>query len=302
MYMKRNLLLIIGLLSVSISCAQNLQFREQRIKERADLDKDGKVSLQEAQAIINLSLMASRIDMFSIKSYEDLRHFPNLEYLHTGYTTADTIDLSHNPKIREVDFSGAKSPNLVIIFPPGVNMVRQSSDDIWSSNKKYIRKDTEDATDDFVAAKAGSEVFVTVEEDNLFSRCFAHCDTDGDGKVTFKEAAEATVLSLHLGGRSNIVEDYGFLRFFPKLVRLHVGNTAVEGLDLSSNPCLEEVVLEEALWLRVVKVSGPALPRFYCPPDTKVMTILVGKDVKMPSDPAQLNLEKHLDFTSPQQK
>ena len=79
--MKRNLLLIIGLLSVSISCAQNLQFREQRIKERADLDKDGKVSLQEAQAITNLSLMAARIDMFSIKSYEDLRHFPNLEYL-----------------------------------------------------------------------------------------------------------------------------------------------------------------------------------------------------------------------------
>lgn len=295
--MKRSILILFGLLATSLSCAQNLRFKENRIKVQADADRDGKVSEQEAKAVISLSLMANRSDMFQISSYDDLRYFPNLEYLYTGYTDVDTIDLRNNPKIREVDYTGARSKNLTILFAPGVNMVKPTSDDIWTSSKKYIRKETDDACKVSVTDKDGNDVFITIEEGDFFSRCFTGCDANQNGKVTYAEAAEATTLSLHFGGRSNVIDNYDFLRFFPKLVRLHLGNTTVEGIDLSHNILLEEVNMEEALWLRVVKVAGPVLPKFYCPADVKIMTILVGDSVKMPSNPDQLNLEKYLDFS-----
>ena len=168
---------------------------------------------------------------------------------------------------------------------------------INEQSKKYIRKETYDACKVSVTDKDGNDVFITIEEGNFFSRCFTGCDANQNGKVTYAEAAEATTLSLHFGGRSNVIDNYDFLRFFPKLVRLHLGNTTVEGIDLSHNILLEEVNMEEALWLRVVKVAGPVLPKFYCPADVKIMTILVGDSVKMPSNPDQLNLEKYLDFS-----
>ena len=153
-----------------------------------------------------------------------------------------------------------------------------------------------------VAATAqvkADDVFLRIADDNMFSRCFADCDKNGDNIVTYAEAEETTTLSLNHGGRQNIIENYDFLKIFPNLTALHVGNTTVESIDLSHNPKLEIVSLENALWLRVVKVADGNMPRMLCPPDAKVMTVIVGESPGIPANLDALNAEKHLNFSEP---
>ena len=149
------------------------------------------------------------------------------------------------------------------------------------------------------AQTKNDDVFIRIADDNMFSKCFVSCDKNGDNIVTYSEAAEATILSLSYGGRLNIIEDYNFLKHFPNLTALHVGNTTVESIDLSHNPKLEHVSLEQALWVRVVRFANGTSPQLFCPPDAKAMTILVGEDDKMPADLDKLNVEKYLIFSQP---
>lgn len=151
-----------------------------------------------------------------------------------------------------------------------------------------------------MAQSKSDDVFIRITDDNMFSKCFTNCDQNGDSQVTYAEAAEATTLLLQYGGRLNIIEDYDFLKFFPNLTTLHVGNTTVESIDLSRNPKLERVNLQLALWLRVVCVANGNIPQMLCPPDAKLMTVIVGNKEDIPADPDQLNLEKHLYFNEPE--
>ena len=144
------------------------------------------------------------------------------------------------------------------------------------------------------------DVFIRITDDNMFSKCFVSCDQNGDNIVTYTEAAEATILALSHGGRLNIIEDYSFLKYFPNLTALHVGNTTVESIDLSHNPKLEHVSLEQALWVRVVCVANGNIPQILCPPDAKLMTVIIGDKANIPANPDQLNLEKHLYFSEPE--
>ncbi len=153
-----------------------------------------------------------------------------------------------------------------------------------------------------VAAKAqvkGDDVFLRISDDSMFSRCFIGCDLNGDNIITYDEAEATTILTLDPGGRLNIIENYDFLKYFPNLTALHVGNTTVESIDLSHNPKLEIVNLENALWLRVVKVAGSNIPRLFCPRDAKVMTVIVGESPGIPANLDALNAEKHLNFSEP---
>ena len=92
-----------------------------------------------------------------------------------------------------------------------------------------------------MAAKAqNSGEFIKIEDHNIYSKCFEPCDTNGDGIVTYDEAAAATMLVLDRGGRSNIVTDYSFLKYFPNLTAFSVGNTPETVIDLSCLKKLEE--------------------------------------------------------------
>lgn len=98
-----------------------------------------------------------------------------------------------------------------------------------------------------------------------FSRCFTPCDLNKDGIVTYGEAEQTTMLDLSPGGRKNIISNYDFLRYFPNLTHLHLGNATLEEIDLSRNPKLEEVVCSLALWLKQVKLAKGCCPRIYYP-------------------------------------
>ena len=111
----------------------------------------------------------------------------------------------------------------------------------------------------------GDDVFITITDHDLYSRCFTTCDADGDGKVTYAEAKEATTLILDSGGRMNIIENYDFLKYFPNLTTLSVGNTTVESIDLSKNPKLEHLALFNALWIKEITLAVGCHPEIVYP-------------------------------------
>lgn len=108
-------------------------------------------------------------------------------------------------------------------------------------------------------------VFIVITDDNVFSRCFTKCDLNDDRMVSYAEAAMATTLSLDYGGRKNIISDYSFLKYFPNLTHLSIGNTPNETIDLSNNPKLEVLDLRGGLWITEVTLAMGCSPRIFFP-------------------------------------
>ena len=95
---------------------QDAGFRDFCLRDkRLNADKDNMITEEEAKAATRLSLMNFRSFMRNIKSYADLKYFPNLEYFHAGYTYAETIDLSCCPKLKEVDLSDCRMLKTIIL-------------------------------------------------------------------------------------------------------------------------------------------------------------------------------------------
>lgn len=96
-------------------------FADEGIKEfclrnrKIDADQNGEISIDEAKAVTKLSLMNFKSFIRNIKSYEDLKYFPNLEYFHAGYTYADTLDLSCLKKLKELDVSDCRMLKTIIL-------------------------------------------------------------------------------------------------------------------------------------------------------------------------------------------
>ncbi len=106
-----------------------------------------------------------------------------------------------------------------------------------------------------VSAQSGTGIFMKIDEHDMFSQCFASCDANKDGIVTFDEAAATTKLSLERGGRLNIIEDYEFLKHFPNLEAISVGNTTLEVIDMHYLTKIKTVDVSNALWLKKIIVA-----------------------------------------------
>ena len=111
-----------------------------------------------------------------------------------------------------------------------------------------------------VQAQNANDTFIKIESDNIFSQCFDICDTNKDGIVTYAEAAAATKLGLDRGGRSNVIENYDFLKYFPNLEAFSVGNTQLEVIDLHVLKKLKLVNVSSALWLKKIIVGCETAP------------------------------------------
>lgn len=109
------------------------------------------------------------------------------------------------------------------------------------------------------------EAVIRITDEDMFSQCFTICDADSDGIVTVAEAEAAKVLILDKGGRLNIIEDYAFLRSFPNLEALSVGNTTLETIDLSGNPLLKQLNLQNALWVSKIILAPDCTPEILYP-------------------------------------
>ena len=118
-----------------------------------------------------------------------------------------------------------------------------------------------------VQAQEANDTFIKIEDHDMFSQCFTTCDTNNDGIVTYAEAAAATMLSLEKGGRLNIIEDYAFLKYFPNLEALSVGNTTLEIIDMHYLTKLKLVNVTNALWLKTIIVGREMAPEITGVPD-----------------------------------
>ena len=110
------------------------------------------------------------------------------------------------------------------------------------------------------AEKKEKVTVVKIEDNNIFSQCFKDIDTNGDGIVDCCEAKKATFLSLERGGRSNVITNYDFLKYFPNLTALGLGNTPLEVVDLHNQTKLEKLHVGNALFLKKVIVGGEKAP------------------------------------------
>ena len=117
------------------------------------------------------------------------------------------------------------------------------------------------------------EAVIRITDEDMFSQCFTICDADSDGIVTVAEAEAAKVLILDKGGRLNIIEDYSFLSHFPSLEALSIGNTTLETVDLSANPHLQQLNLQNALWIKTRVLAPDCNPEILYPAGTDSVTI-----------------------------
>lgn len=111
---------------------------------------------------------------------------------------------------------------------------------------------------------------VKIEDNNIFSQCFKDVDANGDGVVDCCEAKKATFLSLERGGRSNIIDNYDFLKYFPNLTAFGVGTTPVEVIDLSRQQKLEKLNVSNASWLKKIILAEGCKPEISGKDDVKV--------------------------------
>ena len=109
-------------------------------------------------------------------------------------------------------------------------------------------------------AQNANDVFIKIENENVYSQCFDVCDTNKDGVVTYAEAAATTKLGLDRGGRSNIIESYELLKYFPNLEAFSVGNTAMETIDLHMLKKLKLVNVSSAPWVKKIIVGCEKAP------------------------------------------
>ncbi|MBQ7663817.1 MAG: hypothetical protein IJS43_01170 [Bacteroidaceae bacterium] len=80
-----------------------------------DTNRDGEISVREAMQAEGLSLMSLKSFICIITRYDDLKHFPNLEWLHAGSTKADTLDVSGNKALKMLDLSDCRALSTVIV-------------------------------------------------------------------------------------------------------------------------------------------------------------------------------------------
>lgn len=85
------------------------------LRNKIDTNKDGNISLEEAAAATRLSLMNYRSYVRNIKSYEDLKYFPNLEYFHAGFSYVETVDVSCCPKLKELNVSDCHMLKIIVL-------------------------------------------------------------------------------------------------------------------------------------------------------------------------------------------
>ena len=110
-----------------------------------------------------------------------------------------------------------------------------------------------------------SDTVISMKEFSIFSNCFKDIDTNGDGIVDAAEASAATILVLDRGGRSNIINNYDFLKHFPNLKAFSVGTTTAEVIDLHYLGKLENLNLTNALFLQKIILAQGCQPEIINP-------------------------------------
>ena len=141
--MKKILLVFAMILLGSAAFAQELKFSDPEVLRCAlnsgDINGDGILSKAEADSLTVLNLTVYRIQVFEVKTYEDLKMFPNLRKVWLGESELEKVDLSANyklefvavqsPRLRELVLAVGCCPQLVTPHSEGALTVRRVYND-----------------------------------------------------------------------------------------------------------------------------------------------------------------------------
>ena len=98
--------------------AQNLKFADQEVLrcalKSADINEDGILQKAEADSLTVLNLTVYRSHIFEVKTYEDLKLFPNLKKVWLGESEIQELDLSPNYKLEVVAVQSTNLKTLVL--------------------------------------------------------------------------------------------------------------------------------------------------------------------------------------------
>lgn len=223
--------------------AQILLFKDASVKrcalEQWDENNDGKLTVGEAEKATRLWLMfPSRKDMFVINTYDDMRFFPNLEYLNAGKAwKVEIIDLSNNPKLKEVDLSFCLySDSKKVKYAEGLTMVPKPSDDPWKRANSIYDNDNVYIREDLIDKSKNPE----------------------NVEILDFNPKDGTDWPIH-------INDFSALRHFPRLRILRTGDSYVDTLDLSNNPLLEEVDASRCQALTTIILAKGQKPHIVMP-------------------------------------
>lgn len=274
---------------------QILLFKDPKVKRCAlawDGNKDGELTVGEAETVIGLWLMfPHRKDMFVISCYDDLRFFPNLEYLHAGKSwRVEVIDLSHNPKLKEVNLYYCDRKTLKEVrYAEGLTMVQKPSRDrdFFDEPDVFVRVDLADKPEALPSyryrVKSDSIVIegedfskysvdvnsILIEDDAFRLSCLARgADRNNDYNITSYEAELVGTLDFNETentGGPTLNTDFSELRYFPRLHTLRTGTTYIDTLDLSKNLLLKEVDASRCQSLTTIILAEGCQPHIIMP-------------------------------------
>ncbi|MBR4848419.1 MAG: hypothetical protein IKV07_03570, partial [Bacteroidaceae bacterium] len=95
------------------------------LTNRFDKNNDGEISLDEAEAITDINISAS---LLQVKSMTGIEYFTNLETLDCSYNKVTTLDLANNTRLTNVNVSNNKLTSLVL--PASVVSVDASANNL----------------------------------------------------------------------------------------------------------------------------------------------------------------------------
>lgn len=231
--------------------------------ENCDLNGDHRITVAEAAKAKTLVLdQGGRSNL--INNYDFLRFFPNLTTLSIGNTPVERINLKHQSKLKKLNLSNAFFLKEVILADGCNPEITYRLDEERPIIRHYSNNMPIDiSSKDLVSNRFDvnpNHIVITIKDGDIFSQCFKECDTDNNGIVTIAEAEATTMLILEKGGRSNIIENYDFLQYFPNLITLSIGNTPVESINLVKQDKLQRLALVNALFLKEVKLAKGCKP------------------------------------------
>ena len=143
--MKKILFIIVLALLSFNTYAQKLQFSDPEVLRCAlksgDANGDGVLSKAEADSLTVLNLTVYRIHIFEVKTYEDLKKFPNLRKVWLGESELETVDLSANYKLEFVAVQSPRLQTLVLAVGCSPQLVTPHSEGTLTVKRVYNDND-----------------------------------------------------------------------------------------------------------------------------------------------------------------
>ena len=221
---------------------------------RFDTNKDGEISLSEANEVITID-----VERWSITSLRGIEHFINLTILHCNQAKLTSLDVSQNAALRELWCDDNSLTVLDVTHNPKLEDLRcaQNRLTILDVSGNTLLKQLECNDNQLVRLDLSKNTYLTslhCENNRL-----ASLDLSSNTKLTELHCENNQLASLDLGRHS-------------KLTALHCDNNRLTNLDVSNSTALTELFCQSNQ-LTGIDVSNKKALRFLWVSDNQLTNL-----------------------------